>query len=58
MAFSFEETISKEFINDPQYVRWIVRFATYKDNSFEETILPYHICTDEDYDEFYPIRAS
>ena len=58
IAFSFEESESRKFIYDPRYVRWIFRLATYKDDEIFETILPYHICTDEDYDEFYPIRAS
>ena len=38
-----------------EYVKWIFRVYGYKDNVAYERLIPYHRCTDEDYEEFYPI---
>ena len=49
IAFTFEQYTTKKLMNDPRYVRWIFRIAGTQDNVYNERILPYHKCTDEDY---------
>ena len=39
---------------DPRYVRLIIRHFWKENGEKFEKILPYHICTEEDYDQFYP----
>ena len=58
MAFSFETKFTKKLINDPQYVRWMFKVWTYRNNTKYEKIIPHHECTDEDYAKFYPIRPD
>ena len=46
-------------VNDPEYTRWIFRITGYRDNQqWYEQILPHHVCTDDDYAEFYPITSG
>ena len=54
VAFSFRESKSHVLLNDPHYVKWIVRRTGMRSGtSFEET-LPYHKCTEADFDGFDP----
>ena len=39
-------------------MRWLFRVETWRNNTRYERIIPYHVCTDEDFDKFYPIRAD
>ena len=56
MAFSIEPYYAPfELKNDPDYVRWVFQLWGKKDGISYEKILPYHLCTEEDYAEFYPI---
>ena len=58
IAFSFEEKKAKELKDDPSYVRWIFRVKGQIKNEEFEHLLPFHECTDEDYAQFYPIKAG
>ena len=53
-AFGIEGFLDKKLKNDPAYVKWIVRQVRRIDGVETEKFLPYHICTDEDYDSFPP----
>ena len=44
--------------NDPRYVKNIVRLWGRKGGVAYEKILPYHVCTEEDYDLFAPPSAE
>ena len=56
MAFSIEPYYAPyEIKNDPDFVRWVFQLWGKKDGISYEKILPYHLCTEEDYAEFYPI---
>ena len=43
-----------ELKDDPKYVKWIFRMYGMRDGVYFQRVLDYHICTDADYDEFYP----
>ena len=45
-------------IDDPHYVKWIVRLRGIRDGVGFEKILPYHKCTDADYAKFYPVAKK
>lgn len=49
-AFGIEGFIDKELKNDPRYVRMLTRLYRFNDEGdVEETFVPHHICTPEDY---------
>ena len=52
IAFSVEGYHSRDMKNDPRYVKYLVRTFGIKDGEQFEVILPYHKCTDEDWDTF------
>ena len=56
VAVAFDGYLDRELKADPRYVKWIFRVAYKKDDVMYETILPHHMCTEEDYAEFYPIE--
>ena len=39
--------------NDPSYVKYVVSLSSYADNKFTDKQIPFHKCTDDDYDSFY-----
>ena len=45
---------SHELIDNPDYVKYIVRYTGKRNGTGFEEILPYHKCTDADYAGFYP----
>jgi len=55
MAFSIENMESRDAINDPRYVKWIVRLYEKHGEVLSERLLPFHSCTAEDYEKFYPL---
>ena len=55
LAFSIEGFVIRERKDDPRYVKWFVRLYGKKNETRFETHIPFHTCTDEDYDSFYPI---
>ena len=50
LAFSYRSYNSKELVDDPRYVRWIVRMRGRRDGKDYEELLPYHKCTDIDFE--------
>ena len=58
MAVSVESFLGKKQKNDPKYVKYIFRLAGKKNGISYQKILPYHTCTDEDYDQFYPVQFT
>ena len=57
-AFAIEDfLVPKQLKNDPDYVKWVVRLFGRKDGKYFQKQLPYHICTEEDYADFYPIDS-
>ena len=59
VAFSFRGSKSHLLLDDPRYVKWIVRRTGMRNGTqFEET-LPYHKCTDADFARFrQPAKRS
>ena len=53
-AWTFEGYSDKELKNDPRYVKQLIRMSGRKDGKSKETILPYHMCTEEDFKHFAP----
>ena len=53
-AFSVVGYHSREIKNDPRYVKYLVRIFGKKEGKEYERLLPYRLCTDSDWDEFYP----
>ena len=59
MAFAVEPYYAPHFLlNDPAYVKWLFHLWGKKDGVAYETFLPHHICTEEDYAEFFPISSK
>ena len=58
IAFAYQSYATKDFMDDPRFVNWHVRLYGGKNGEDFEQEIPYHFCTDKDYDEFYPIRNS
>ena len=54
MAWSIEHYLTREMINKPQYVKYLVRKFGRKNGESYEKILGYHICTEDDWAEFTP----
>ena len=50
IAFTFEGYLSREIKNDPRYVKYLVRIFGIHEGEEYEHILPYHLCTDEDWE--------
>ena len=44
--------------NDPRYVKFIVRLAGKREGKDFQRILPHYKCTDEDYNQFYPVEKN
>lgn len=58
MAVSFEGVFDEKLKDDAQYVRWFARLSGFGDDKRFEKILKHHKCTDEDYEQFFPIIES
>ena len=56
MAFAVEPYFAPKFLlNDPAYVKWYSRMWGKKEGVPYEKFIKHHICTEEDYLEFYTI---
>ena len=44
--------------NDPNYIQWVGSFNIATADNYTQTYFPLHICTDEDFDKFYPIAPN
>ena len=42
--------------NDPRYVKYIFQFYGKRKGEYFSRFLPFHKCTDEDYNEFNPVK--
>ena len=58
IAFAFEGEDDSKLKDDPRYVKMIARFWNRIDAVKSETILNFHKCTPEDYNEFYPVAIE
>ena len=59
MAFSVESYIKPKVMkNSPEYVKWLFRLFKIKDGVSTHTEIDTHLCTEEDYAQFYPIQGS
>ena len=54
-AVSFEDYHTQKSKFDPRYVKYLIRLYFTEDGVEKEKILEHHECTDEDYNEFFPI---
>ena len=53
-AFGFEGYLDGELKNDPKFVKNLVRMFGKKDDEDYETLIPFHRCTEDDFEEFAP----
>ena len=53
-AWSIEHYTNKKLLNDPRYVKILMRMSGRRNGELQETILDYHLCTDEDFESFAP----
>ena len=53
MAFSVEGFLDKEVKDDPRYVKYIVRMVGKRNNVGVQEMIPFHKCTDDDWNKFY-----
>ena len=44
--------------NDSNYIQWVGSYNVQTENSYEEKYVPLHVCTDEDFERFYPVVNS
>ena len=59
IAVTIEDYYSpRELKTDPKYVKWIFRKYGKRDGVWYQELLPYHVCTEEDYAEFYPVEIN
>ena len=58
MAFTIENKESRYAINDPRYVKWIIRQYEKRGKKLTERRLLVHRCTDEDFEMFYPVAKK
>lgn len=55
MAFGVGDFLTGESLDDPDHVNWEVKLITgLKQIQLNSTQIPYHKCTNDDYDSFYP----
>lgn len=55
MAFGVGDFYKGGSLDDPNHVRWEVKLIMgLKQKQLNSTSIPYHKCTQEDYDSFYP----
>ena len=50
MAFGVEGYLDSELRDDPRYVKYIVRIYGKKNDTEYQEMIPFHKCTDEDWD--------
>ena len=55
MAFAVEDYLTGESKLDPRYVKWAATFIKIDIGRNELKSIPLHPCTDEDFDQFYPV---
>ena len=59
IAVTIEDYYSpRELKIDPKYVKWIFRMYGKRNGVWWQELLPYHVCTEEDYAEFYPAEIN
>ena len=59
IAITFEDYLSPiKQKSDSRYVKYLFRIYGKRKGIEFQKILPYHVCTDEDYDEFYPTKKQ
>ena len=44
--------------SDPRYVKYLVRMYGQRNGQSFQRVLPYHKCTEEEFDEFYPVKEN
>ena len=53
-AFSVESYLHRNILDDPKFVKYIVRVIGKKDGKEYEQIVPFHKCTESDWANFPP----
>ena len=61
-AFQFTGYDSKDeepkILDDPKFVKIVIKLISNANEGHTERIIPYHKCTQDEYDEFYPIESA
>ena len=56
LAFTLQDYFSKQSKYDPKYLKWFAKYTIYKpDGTSQAREIPTHICTNEDFDKFFPV---
>ena len=58
LAFTVESFDDKKIRHDPKYIKYIARIWNEVDGVQTFTNVPLHECTQDDFDEFYPIEPN
>ena len=60
LAFAVENYKTNKLKDDPDgdFLKWIFQIHGRKDGEYFQKPLNYHKCTDEDFDQFYPIMKT
>ena len=53
MAFGLQSWNDRTYLNDPRYVKWVLRYTVEIDHNKNEKWYPLHRCTERDYRKFY-----
>ena len=57
-AIALEGYRTQDLKSDTSYVKWIFRLNGKKDGVGYQKLLPHRICTQDDYDLFYPVETG
>ena len=56
-AMTIEDYLNPDKIkNESKYVRWVFRLWKKENGVKSARLLDFHPCTDDDYDQFYPVQ--
>ena len=58
LAFTVEGYHSREQKNDPRYVKYLVRIFGIHNGKEYERFIPFHNCTEEDWEQFPPVQKA
>ena len=58
VAFAFVGAVDQQPRHDPAFVKIIPRLRGKENGKLHEKILPYHVCTEDDFADFYPVTLE
>lgn len=58
MAFALEKYATGEIMTNPRYLKWAAILWEYAGDEKRKVEVPMQPCTEEDYDQFFPVEES